>query len=818
MQYVLWEDEITILPLPVRIVNVMKRNGVNTVGDMVRSTEGGKLKDFVYLGKKGVCEVEQWVKGLYTGADGYRITADKDKLTQREASNKNVEDTDSYLIQELSESYELTPAMCRGLINKTRNSYPEVKGETLIYRLYENEKLSNALDAKILSILEEHEGGVPQEILKGKIPKHLRNTTIVEEMLLSMEQRGEFRVEDDVYIRIFPSIIDSLNTIDERNRDIVLARLSGYKLQEIGDKYGITRERVRQICRKVLSSKRRRGRRFREDKYLYLFSKYDVSREDFMLAFDEPRSTYEYMDAIASRDPSTLEPFESVLEDENIPISMRRQAERAIYRNYIMVNGQHIQKKRSPLVDYYIRTYCRELTQFDDFEVKYQKFLDELGLSGDDNFKVIGHSGEAFLSKNQKRCLLWNQWRSFRYYDIQSRDYSDFLETINLMQYDGMEISTLKLFRDNAALMNEYDIRDEYELHNLLKKIWDETDSRVVFKRMPTIEIGSVNRDAQVWSLLLQYSPVSTGRLGELYEEAYGVKAPTFWGSYLKNFDKYFFNGVYSVDTQNLPNNEFTILSKLLTEDYYTIQEVQRIYLREFPNTDTTHINPYTLKTLGFRAYSNYVVRNTYTNSVDYFNKLLTGSDIVDMREYPASIQRIGTYQGEMRRLRQEREIVEFGPYQYINIRRLNQFGVTKETMEDYCRAVSQFVEKGSFFTVHSINSDGFSHSLDELGFDEVFYSAILMEDRAHFNYQRLGRERVFVNGKSNNVIADMLLWLIGEKHKIDIYDLRALLENHYGIVIDKYKLIDLIRNAGMYYDTIMETAYIDYDTYFEEI
>ena len=817
MQYVLLEDEISILPLSVRISNVMKRNGVNTIGDMVRRTEGGELKDFAYLGKKGVLEVERWVKSLYIGAYGYRITTDKDKL-QREESNKNIEDTDSYLVQELSESYELKPAACRELINETNNHYPGVKGETFIYRLYENEKLSNALNVKILSILEEHEEGVSQESLKEKLPEHLKNTTIVEEMLLNMEQQGEFRVEDDVYIRITPSIIDSLNTIDERNRDIVLARLKGDKLQEIGDKYGITKERVRQICRKVLRSIRKKGRHFREDKYLRLFSTYEISREDFMLAFEEPRSTYEYMDAIAQRNPGILKPFESVLEDDNIPISMRRQAERVIYRDYIMVNGQHIQKRRASLVDYYIRTYCRELTQFDDFEVKYQKFLDELGLSGDENLKVSGHGGEAFLSNHHKRSLLWNQWRSFRYYDIQSREYGDFLETINLMQYDGMEISTLKLFRDNAALMNEYDIRDEYELHNLLKKIWDEKDSRVVFKRMPTIEIGTVTRDAQVWSLLLQYSPVSTGRLGELYEEAYGVKAQTVIANNLKSFDNYCFNGEYIVDKQDLPENEFTVLSKELTEDYYTIQDVKRIYLREFPNADTANINPYTLKTLGFRVYSNYVVRSIYTNSIDYFNKLLTEHDIVDTREYPGSIQRIGTYQGEVRRLRQEREIVEFGPYQYINIRRLNQFGVTKETMEDYCRAVSQFFEMGAFFTIYSLTSDGFLHSLDELGFDEIFYSAVLMEDRERFSYQKVGRARVFVNGKSKNVIADMLLWLIGEKRKIDIYDLRAFLENHYGIITDKRYLVELIRNAGMYYDSIMEAAYIDYDTYFEEV
>ena len=39
MQYILLEDDISKLPLPVRCFNALKRNGVNTIGDMIRSKE-----------------------------------------------------------------------------------------------------------------------------------------------------------------------------------------------------------------------------------------------------------------------------------------------------------------------------------------------------------------------------------------------------------------------------------------------------------------------------------------------------------------------------------------------------------------------------------------------------------------------------------------------------------------------------------------------------------------------------------------------------------------------------------------------------------
>ena len=76
----------------------------------------------------------------------------------------------------------------------------------------------------------------------------------------------------------------------------------------------------------------------------------------------------------------------------------------------------------------------------------------------------------------------------------------------------------------------------------------------------------------------------------------------------------------------------------------------------------------------------------------------------------------------------------------------------------------------------------------------------------------------MFVSGKSENIISDMLLRLISEKSKMDIYDLLDLLNNYYGIIIDKYKLVSIVRNTDMYYDVIMEAVYIDYDTYFGEV
>ena len=38
------------------------------------------------------------------------------------------------------------------------------------------------------------------------------------------------------------------------------------------------------------------------------------------------------------------------------------------------------------------------------------------------------------------------------------------------------------------------------------------------------------------------------------------------------------------------------------------------------------------------------------------------------------------------------------------------------------------------------------------------------------------------------------------------------------SIILNKEKLVSKIRSTDMYYDAIMETAYINYNKYFEEV
>lgn len=790
------------LPLSVRAKNCLARSGYKFASQLVGITHE-ELMNLQNMGVKTAEEVLTYLE---------KISIQHGACVMQSEADSSGND----LVTEMHAAYGEMKSVWLKEILTVKSQFPEAMGETLIYRLYDSVFVRGTVKAKILRILEENNDEISKNTLEEKLPQHLNNTTILTEILLELESISAIEMGEVMIYRQYPSVTEFAAHIeDDRIREVIQGRIEGKTLQEIGEQYGVTRERVRQIMQKGLRNKPY----LREDKYAYLYDHYDFSLEDFTLAYDEPHETYYYLEMISRITRSKRKTLEEILTDTAIAPEYRKKAERAIYKQYVSTDGIHVKMTRPNLVKHYVKTNCKSLTKFEDFFSEYHLWLDSLGLGDNSSLTIEAGTYKNFLS--QCDYVLWNQWCSFRYYNIPEHDFEDLLSTLDLEQFEDTEFSTLKLFRDYPLLMEQYDIHDEYELHNLLKKIWISENGNVKFKKMPTIEVGSANTSNQVLALLLQYAPIAADDLAMRYEEEYGVKAATVRGSYLRELEHYFYKGIYSVDYAALPSIQFARMQIVLDRDFYTIQDVKRLYRREFPNSDESLLNPYTLKTLGFHVYpgySGYIVKNTFSSATDYFHTVLTHDDIVDMRAYSTTIRNIATYASEHRRLRNAYEIVEFSPLQYINIRRLNEVGVTKEDLKAYCNTVAEHCEKGEYFTTTSLRNSGFTHALDDLGFEEWFYSSILFEDRDNFSAQRIGGTRLFLCGKPNANFGDMLTWLLEKYQKIDFYDLLDLLENQYGIFLPKEKIIEIINGAELYYDTIMEAVYIDYDTYFEEI
>ena len=795
-----YETSLEEFDMSVRLQNCLHKAKIDTVGKLLEFPED-QWFTLRNMGAKSVKEVLELVASL------------KEQVGEApvHAPRLNAEQMD--LAKELEESYAVANVQ-RILFQITRD-HPGCAGETLLYLSYEDSQIQNAFYKKILGLLKDKRQGLTLEQISRRLPQHLQNTTILEEALLNLQNDDKIQEMDGIYIRKFPSIMEYLATLPaEKNREIVIRRLSGGKLEEVGDQFHITRERVRQICSKICKV----SRAFEEDRYRYPFETYEVDEKSFLAIFHVPVTTYHYLETVCKVKTNSRKPLIEMLEDDTFPPAVLRSAEAYIYRDYLSVDGLRIQKTRPELFRYVVKRYCRDKQSFPDVLAMYDQFLADHGLSDNPKLVVESRSYENKMAKCD--YVLWSHHRHMRYYNIPKHDYSKFISEIDLSQYDNMELSTLKIFREHPDLMEEYDIRDEFELHNLLNKIWEkEGNCQVDFRKMPTIRLGEYNVEEQVLDLLLQCAPISIYDFADEYEKKYGVKAATAMGNLFHSIDTYLINGVYTIDQESLPLEQHNHMQEVLTEDFYTLEDMQRIYEREFPEEKGHILNAYNIKCLGFLINSTYAVSTKYSNAAVYIRHLLTDDDVVDASDFPRSLTILQAYQSELADLKAKREIIEFQSNKhYINIRRLEQNGITHSMLDDYCCKAESFVDRDTYFTVTSLRQDGFQHELDDLYFDEWFYSSLLAEDRERFTCQRMGGNRLFYSGKTNIQLTTFLEWILEQNTKMELDDLMDLLSQRYALFFPREKLLEVLKDTDLYYDRIMDTVYIDYDTYFEEV
>lgn len=685
--------------------------------------------------------------------------------------------------------------------------------DSLVKELYALPLLRCAIKKSLLNHLESNRYGLDWADLIKCLPQFLHSKELIDEMLSEMVQDGDLLCSlDQMYERKYPTALEYATSLSKPQDCAVLTgRLSGKTLEEIGKEFNLTRERVRQIESKCL----RKAPTLREDLFTFVFQKYNLSKEDFLLGFREPEITYNYL-AIAYKKGEHL--LDELASDPDFPVEFRKAAERIIYKNYVVLNGERILCNRAELSEYILRTAGIDGLTFEEFSQYYKMLLEDLDLQDNPRFYAMdrGYSNKLAASDH----VLWKYGQKLRYYNIHAYDYTDLLDGLNLNQYNDVEFSTLKFFREYPELMNDYDIQDEYELHNLLKKICTKEDyPQIHFKRMPNIEFGSADRDEQVMELLLALSPLTNTDFAAAYEHEYGVLSQTVLANYMKNFDQYFYAGVYKIDAPMLSEIMLIRMKQLLPGEFYLLSDIRNLYMHEFPKADPKLLNPYTLKSLGFRVYANYAIKDNYTSAVEYFRAILTTEDMVDAQLFHRELLNTIAYTSEVYKLKAAYDILEYAPLKYVNIRRLKHVGVEKEVLRDYCQK-AYLAAHVQYFTICSLRKIGFTHVLDDLGFDEWFYASLLSECKEHFSCRRMGKNKLFRRGHGEVRLTDFLEWLLYscESLSMDIRDLTEKLSSDYNINLEWYKIVEMIKGSTLYYDTITEKLYADYDVYFEEI
>ena len=696
--------------------------------------------------------------------------------------------------------------------------------DNFLCEFYSNDFIKQEYKAHLIKTIQPYKYGCVYNNIIQKTPQILMNDDFISASIHFLISSKKIKLIDkDVYILELDSFADGLKCIlKDKEYDVFIKRSQNLTLEEIGSETGITRERIRQIESKAIDRMNKSGIEFQEDVYANIFIEYEFTPEDFVIAFKNIQ-TYYYLSARYNRTKGgskvCKKALSEALTDNNIPEKMKRLIEKAVYKNYIKLGIEYVLCNRPNITNYVLKTFANNDIRFEDFTELYLSIIEDIGKKDDEKLSLMDRGYENRLAASD--TVLWKYGKKLRYYNMNSYDFDKLFEILNLEQYRDVEYSTQKFFKMYPETMKEYDIRDEYELHNLLKKLCkNRSIKNINFARMPIIEFGHINRDEQVLNLLLTLAPVSNTDFAAAYEEEYGVGSATVLANYMKEFDDYFHDGMYKIDAPMLPQEVSLKLKELLIEDFYLFERIKQICFSAFPTMDKSLLNPFSIKSLGFKVYSSYVISDKFNSATDYFNNLLLQSDILDLDNISPDIKQLLQFTSQLYKLKAEYAIVEFSPNKYIKYERLHKNGITKDIINTFNDNLFNFVGQGKYFTIQSILNGGFSNTLDDFGFENWFYSSLVAECKDEVSYLRIGGNKLFILGKVKVALEDFIENIIFAQSSLsmDVYDLKDMLQSYYGINTSTYKLIEASKNTSMYYDVVSEKIYADYDTYYEEV
>lgn len=635
----------------------------------------------------------------------------------------------------------------------------------------------------------------------------------------------QFEYVDFRLYRVYPSVYTVIqnSSFDDKDKEVLLKRLNGMTLEDIAKDFGVTRERIRQKCDMLL--RKLKGElltkygfnNYDEDYYAYLYSNYEVIKELWSDFIGVPTATFNFLLHSKSKGERQIS---EALSDPKIDLILKFKIQDYLNRNKILIDGRMIEKRRSDIEDYALSKIARDELSYDEFAEQYNELLQQNGIDFDEKLYYTDKTRRGRLNKfaASMHCL-WKQGEKLRYYDIAGHDYGELLDTINLESFSNIEISTLKLFNSYPETMRKYDIRDQYELHNLLRKVVDPSKyNGISFNRQPMICFGTFDRKQAIYDIIAAFSPITADELAEYVYSEYGYDKGTACASYFQPFKEYYHQGVYSVEFKRIPYDRIEVLRAELTEEFYYISEIKTLYKKLFENADAEEINTRSLKSLGYNVFASYVLKN-YTTSDAYFRDLLNSEDVFSLKEFNKKFGRIGAYTSVLYDMRKNYDILLFEDGQYINFRKIEKLGITKDDIKKYCDDIYDQIDENQYFTIHSLSGLEINTKLESLGFDKIFFAEILAMSTKFLYSQFLG-EFIFYKGQNLSSISkkSFILSQLSNYDDVEIDQFKDDCFDMFGIrITDKYEITNAIADTSYYYDEIMDKVYRNKNFYYSE-
>ncbi|PEI94988.1 hypothetical protein CN679_04855 [Bacillus pseudomycoides] len=184
-------------------------------------------------------------------------------------------------------------------------------------------------------------------------------------------------------------------------------------------------------------------------------------------------------------------------------------------------------------------------------------------------------------------------------------------------------------------------------------------------------------------------------------------------------------NSIEKSVPQLLPN-ELELIKSSIQNEVYTIEEFYNLAKGLIPRFNIFEINEKLLNAIGFKISPPYIFNKKYKKINDFFN------DVISSQKYfvvpDKAIFQTDFFQRYLKNLEKSLSIVKVDSTSYITKNTMESADLKKKNLESYQTAVFTAIKGKGYFTYKSLKKSGFSHEMDEYGFDSIFYESIITQ------------------------------------------------------------------------------------------
>lgn len=585
---------------------------------------------------------------------------------------------------------------------------------------------------------------------------------------------------------------------DFKNKDYLILRIKGKTLQEIGDAFGVSRERVRQILQKI---SREMPHISEIEKYREFFTKYRITKDLFVNVFYSDGRVYELLSLLYKKGVKNLE--SDILEGE-----LGENAKQFLLDSsgtYILKDNKKMLSREHIIIDILHRN--KNLQKYFSLDDIFYLYTEEV--SNNEKLKIKSTRNlSALLDRYSNIIFSFREGYRFHGIDYSPETKQKLVEVFDSISDGAYDMNWI--YEKNPVLMKELDILNGYELHFFCKK-YEILSKVVTLGRNPGFVKGKLTKREYILLELKKFNGSSLDEFIDYMISHYGFNGDTLTAYVLSEFTNHIQNRVVYFE-QDQYYTQVSVLKDSLRDEIYEKNEFYSIVKR---NLNLNEVNSELVLNLGFVEKGGIVVKQKYRSGMEAFTTYILSHKIFHVEDKP--IFKTNEYYSSIQRLESELKILKISETSYINVEHLENRGFDKKKLLQFISRVIDFTSDGEYFSIFSLINNGFSDSLLEDGFELISLDR-LISTSDEVKAVSVGFPNIYCRSKTKKNLNEFLIDELFKCESANLEDFTDDINSKYGLNLDEYSVRVKLVEEGAYYSDILNKAYILKEEYLDEV